>query len=74
MIDFFRDKGTPVMFQFADYNGHSFIGHEQELFEPEAWRGGENTDAYREKGGAGITNSEMRHAVRMGDNTTVIRV
>ena len=27
-----------------------------------------------EKGGAGITSSEMRHAVRMGDDTTVIRV
>ena len=47
---------------------------ERKLFEPEAWRGGENTDAYREKGGAGITSSEMRHAVKMGDDTTVIRV
>ena len=72
-LDFFREKGTPVMFQFADYSGRSYSGREQELFQPEAWRGGE-TEAYREKGGAAITGSEMRHGIRMGDDTTIIRV
>ncbi|MBP5284988.1 MAG: hypothetical protein ILO34_02620 [Kiritimatiellae bacterium] len=73
-LDFFRDKGTPVMFQFSDYSGKSYIGREKQLFEPEAWRQGENSPEFRENGGAAITNSEMRHAVRMGENTSALFV
>ena len=70
-LDFLRDKGTPVLFQFSDYSGRSYVGREQELFQPEAWRQDEETAEYREKGGSAITSSEMRHAIRMGEDTTV---
>ena len=70
-LDFFRSKGTPVMFQFSDYSGKSYVGRKNELFQPEAWREGENSQGFREKGGSAITSSEMRHAIRMGENSTV---
>lgn len=70
-LDFFRSKGTPVMFQFSDYSGKSYVGRENELFQPEGWRDGENAPGFRENGGSFITNSEMRHALRMGENTNV---
>ena len=70
-LDFFRRRGTPVMFQFSDYSGRSYVGREQELFQPEGWRDGEDAQGFRENGGSSITSSEMRHALRMGENTTV---
>ena len=72
-LDFFRSKGTPVMFQFSDYAGNSYRRRTNELFQPEAWREGENSAGFREKGGSAITSSEMRHAIRMGEagDTTV---
>ena len=70
-LDFFRSKGTPVMFQFSDYSGRSYVGREKELFQPEAWREGETSQNFREKGGSAITSSEMRHAVRMKGDSTV---
>ena len=62
-LEFFRNKGTPVMFQFADYAGKSYLGREDDLRRPEAWRNGEDTDEFRQTGGSPITNSEMRRAV-----------
>ncbi len=53
------------MFQFADYAGNSYLGHEDDLRKPEAWRKGESTDEFRQTGGSPITNSEMRRAVRL---------
>ncbi len=70
-LDFFRSKGTPVMFQFSDYSGRSYVGRQQELFAPEAWRDGEESQWFREKGGSAITSSEMRHALRFGENPTI---
>ena len=70
-LDFFRSKGTPVMFQFSDYSGKSYVGRENDLFKTEAWREGENSQGFREKGGSAITSSEMRHAVRMKGDSTV---
>ena len=51
--------------------GKSYVGRKNELFQPEAWREGENSQGFREKGGSAITSSEMRHAIRMGENSTV---
>lgn len=74
-LDFFRDKGTPVMFQFSDYFGRSYIGREGEVSPHKAWRGGDETmRAYHREGGVAITSSEMRHVIKMGDKSTVIRV
>lgn len=73
-LEFFRDKGTPVMFQFADYAGQSYLGREGDLHKTEAWSKGENTEDFRQNGGSPITNSELRRAVKMAENSTVIRV
>lgn len=51
--------------------GKSYVGRKNELFQPEAWREGENSQGFREKGGSAMTSSEMRHAIRMGENSTV---
>lgn len=66
-LEFLRNKGTPVMFQFADYSGRSYHGREDELHAREAWRDGENTQEFREKGGAPITNSELRRAMKLSN-------
>ena len=66
-LEFFHNRKTPVMFQFADYSGRSYHGREQEVTAPGAWRDGENTPAYREKGGASITSSEMRRAMKLNN-------
>ena len=71
-LEFFRNKGTPVMFQFADYAGRSYLGREGDLQKTEAWRKGENTEDFRQNGGSPITNSEMRRAMKLkGANAPV---
>lgn len=50
------------------------LGREGDLHKTEAWRKGENTEDFRQNGGSPITNSELRRAVKMAENSTVIRV
>jgi len=64
-LEFFRSKGTPVLFQFSDYSGRSYHGREQKLTERDGWRDGEDSPVFRKKGGASITSSEMRRAMKM---------
>ena len=66
-LEFFRDKGTPVMFQFADYAGQSYKNREMDLYKPEGWRKGENSEDFSKDGGAPITNSELRRAVKLNE-------
>lgn len=72
-LEFFRNKGTPVMFQFADYAGKSYLGREDDLRRPEAWRNGEDTDEFRQTGGSPITNSEMRRAMKINSADSLNR-
>ena len=72
-LEFFRDKGTPVMFQFADYAGQSYKNREMDLFKPEGWRKGENSEDFSKDGGAPITNSELRRAMKINSADSLNR-
>lgn len=72
-LEFFRDKGTPVMFQFADYAGQSYKNREMDLFKPEGWRKGENSEDFSKDGGSPITNSELRRAMKINSADSLNR-
>ena len=55
------------MFQFADYAGQSYKNREMDLFKPEGWRKVENSEDFSKAGGAPITNSELRRAVKLNE-------
>ncbi len=64
-LDFFLEQGVPVMFQYADYNGKSLKGREDEFRKENYWTQG--CDAVKDKGvgGSAITHSELRRVFRL---------
>lgn len=63
-LDFFKEQGVPVLFQFSDYSGKSLKGREDEIRNNPFWKQGYTT-AFNKGIGSAITHSEMRHAFRL---------
>ncbi|MBP3848859.1 MAG: hypothetical protein J6D22_03830, partial [Pyramidobacter sp.] len=68
-LDFFREQGVPVMFQYSDYNGKSLKGREGEIRGENFWKNGYQVVKNKGVGGSAITHSELRHVFRLIDKS-----
>jgi hypothetical protein len=68
-LEFFKEQGIPVLFQYADHTGKSMEGRFVAEVKNEAARHG--LDDIRKSGGSPITYSEMRRAAKISKEASL---
>lgn len=69
-LEFFKEQGIPVLFQYADHTGKSMEGRFVAEVKNEAARHG--LDDIRKSGGSPITYSEMRRAAKISKAASLL--
>ena len=68
-LEFFKEQGIPVLFQYADYTGKTMEGRFNSEVKYEAAKHG--LDDVRKSGGSPITYSEMRRAAKISKEASL---